>query len=391
METGLLQVLNILHIFNDGFQASILLLLPFIAKEFHANLTLVGLLGTVMNSLQIILALPAGTLSTRFGGLRVLLFGGLMSSLGFIGIASGSTFYWLVPLFMIAGLGFGLYHPIAFALVAKLSKKESRGNTMGMFTAVGDIGRIGLSVLVTFIIIKIGWRNTSMLYGIIGMLVMLYFWKRFIRIPKVNSALEKRSLPHMTRKTIVTILQNKQFALANASGMFDSFASSSLFIFLPFLFLAKGIDLSLLGLVTSTFFVGNIVGKYVLGSLVDRIGNVKIFVVTELSMAISIILLTFADSYIFLILFAVVLGALTKGTVPVLQTMVAESIEGQPYFDHAYGVSALLMGSAATLAPLVLGYISDQYGIYFAFYISAIFALLAIIPSLKYSKNIRLK
>lgn len=389
MEMGLLQILNILHVVNDGFQASILLLLPFVVKEFHLNFAMVGFLGAAMNSLQIVLALPSGSLSIRYGGLRMLLWGGFISALGFMALAFGSSFYWLVPLFMIVGLGFGLFHPIAFALVTKLSKKESRGNAMGTFTAVGDIGRIGLSALITFIVVKIGWRSTAVSYGIMGIFVMLYCWKRLSSFKMSKQDLEAKP-SHLRWSMIVTILSNKQFIFANVSGMFDSFASSSLFIFLPFIFLAKGIDLAVLGLVTSTFFVGNIAGKYVLGKLVDRFGNVKIFVTAELCMAVSIILFTYSVNYVFLILSSVILGALTKGTVPVLQTMVAESIEDKPYFDHAYGVSALLMGGAATAAPLVLGLISDVYGIYVAFYTSALFALLAIIPSLKYSKNIKL-
>lgn len=45
--------LNILHIFNDGFFASFLLLSPFIAKSLHLSLTQVGLLGTEVTIVEI--------------------------------------------------------------------------------------------------------------------------------------------------------------------------------------------------------------------------------------------------------------------------------------------------------------------------------------------------
>lgn len=38
--------LNILHIFNDGFQASFILLLPFIVADLKIDLFQVGTLGT---------------------------------------------------------------------------------------------------------------------------------------------------------------------------------------------------------------------------------------------------------------------------------------------------------------------------------------------------------
>lgn len=64
--------LSLLHIFNDGFQASFVLLLPFIAKDQSLNLTKVGLLGTILNVSGIILAIPAGNIAAKIGGFKTL-------------------------------------------------------------------------------------------------------------------------------------------------------------------------------------------------------------------------------------------------------------------------------------------------------------------------------
>src|SRR5436305_11023186 len=75
--------LNILHVLNDGFQASFLLLLPFIAKDLHTNLTQIGFLGTLVNSLSVVLALPAGYVATKVGGMRTLVIALFIYALGY--------------------------------------------------------------------------------------------------------------------------------------------------------------------------------------------------------------------------------------------------------------------------------------------------------------------
>src|SRR5258708_34910431 len=83
-KTKSLIFLNILHIFNDGSKVGMIILLPFIAKDLHINLTQVGLLGTTLNVCLIFFAIPAGYLSAKIGGIRTLLFALVLYSFGFI-------------------------------------------------------------------------------------------------------------------------------------------------------------------------------------------------------------------------------------------------------------------------------------------------------------------
>src|SRR3989338_10469229 len=299
--------LNILHVLNDGYLASYTLLLPFIAKDLHINLTSVGLLGTVMNMFELFMALPAAYIVSRIGGFKTLLIALVLYATGFILTIFTPSYVYLLLTFTITGLGFAVFHPIAFALIAKWSTKETRGTEMGKFTAIGDLGRIGIATIITLIISYIGWRLTSGIYGVIAGLTFLtvYF-------------MHHKSEVYIHQKTTQSVgfkdlLKNQRFILASLAGTFDNFASSSLFVFIPFLFLAKGIAPSILGSLTGAFFIGNFLGKTYLGKLVDTWGNTKIFVTAEILMSLFIILLANASSLIYIIPISIVLGALTKG------------------------------------------------------------------------------
>jgi MFS transporter, FSR family, fosmidomycin resistance protein len=379
-------LLNILHVLNDGFLVSLPLLLPFISKGLGINLAEVGILGTFLNVLGIFLALPAGYIAHKIGGLKVLVIAVLLYSIGFFGTALSTSLYMLALFFFIAGIGFGVFHPISFALVSRWSIKENRGRLMGNFTAIGDIGRIGFSTVITFLIAYIGWQLTSLSFGLLALLIFLLLYWFFVKDRQVNS--EELSKPILvTKSSIIDLLKNKKFVLCSTSSAIDSLASSALFIFLPFLLIERGVEPSLFGSFTAAFFIGNMAGKTVLGRLVDTFGNLKIFIVAELLMALFIFLLANTPSLVLIVLFSIILGAFTKGTAPVVQTMIAESVEDYGNFEKAFGVKETISGSATAIAPLLLGFVAYQFGIVNAFNLSAVFALLAIIPALLATKT----
>ena len=380
----MLQSLNILHIFNDGFQASFILLLPFIAQELGINLTQVGILGSTLVAVQIILSIPAGLLAAKFNGFMVLVVAVLLYTSGFFGATIAPTYLWLLVSFLIAGVGLGVFHPIAFALVAKWSQKNTRGRQMGNFTAIGEIGRLGFTVFIVQLVVFFGWRNTAFTYGCMGLLVFLFYWRIFSKRQEQIPIGESEHPHTVIQLNLFQILSNARFLLATLTGALDSFASSSLFVFLPFFLLKRGVDASVLGVFSAFFLIGNLMGKYFLGRSVDRFGNAKIFIVAEILMALFILLLANSTSFTLIILFSLVLGALTKGTIPVYQTMVSDSIEHHGNYEKSFGISLFVISITTTLAPIVLGYISDVSGVITAFHAASLFAVLAIVPAIGY-------
>lgn len=181
------------------------------------------------------------------------------------------------------------------------------------------------------------------------------------------------------------VIKNKKFVFATAATFFDSFASSSLFIFLPFLLLQRGVDSALLGTFAAAFFIGNFAGKTTLGRLVDRFGNVKVFILSEIFMSLLILLLAYSTQYFIIIVCSFILGIFAKGTVPVVQTMVSEAADHHGSYEKVFGMNAFVASVATTIAPIMLGFISDRYGISMAFSTMAIAAMIAVIPALGFN------
>jgi predicted MFS family arabinose efflux permease len=376
MSNGLL--LSLFHFLNDGYLATLPLFLPFIQKDIGLSMYAVGLLGSVLSASGIVLALPSVYFAKQFGIMKVLLVSMLFYGGSFLIVASSNGLLLLLLAFILAGIGFGVFHPVAFSSIVKEhSTASGLGKKMGSFMAIGDLGRVGISSAVTFIIVIIGWKKTAVAFGCIPILLFIVFYASINKRTKGAVAVKKNDKVRYS----LQCFKNKEFLKACCCSVIDSLASSSLFLFLPFLFSGNGIPASFIGLFTSVFFIGNLVGKSLLGRAVDTFGQKKTFITSELTMALFLIALILAKSIPFVLLFAFILGGLTKGTSPITSTMVASSVRDSEGYEEAFGVNSFVVSIAATIAPLMLGTISSLYGISYVFITCACFAVFATIPA----------
>ena len=373
--------LNLLHASSDGFSSSLVLLLPFIASDLKLSLTQVGFLGSSFSLLTILLALPAGSLSIKFGGMRVLTAAVLAYGLGYILQAYSWSFATLLPIFLLSGAGYALFNPIGYGLIARFSEKGTRGKVIGTFSAFGDIGKLILTPGLTFIVAYLGWRNTSLLYGALALLFFAFL---------VFSHFKNRSIHEKQEKPLdleyKTLLENKRFVFAVSSGVLDYMSSYPLFIFLPFVLLQKGIPGIFLGSFLGLYFIGNLLGKNFLGRMTDRRGHVKTFVIAEICTAAAIFLMVLSHNSHLIAALALALGILGKGTTPITQTMVTESTEHHKNFEKSISLYSLIGNIAAMAGTIILGAAADHLGVNRAFTFTAVLALLAILPALAFAR-----
>jgi len=360
---------------NDGWLASLPMLLPFIQKSLNLDFGKIGVLTSILGVSGVFLAIPAATIASKLGGFRVLIIAAVFYSCSFLILAFSPGFLVLAGAFILASIGFGIFHPVSFSLVARISKPNELGRKMGSFTAIGDIGRIAIAACVTLLVSFSGWRSAAFIYGLVPLLLIL----AFIAIARKNVIWTASG---SANETVHGLHRNARYLFALASSCIDAFASSTLFVFIPFLYIHRGASAALLGSLSGAFFIGNMLGKYFSGKIVDKLGSSRVFVFSEIIMAVLLMGLSGTKSILLIAGISVLLGAVTKGTVPVINTIIANSVDDKRLFDKAFGVGSLVNGIASVLAPLLFGLIIDRYGIVTVFKISACFAIIAVIPLL---------
>lgn len=375
--------LNILHIFNDGFKESLILLLPFIALDLDISIDQVGLLETARNAMSFLIIIPAAYLANRFGGFRLLVSGLFIYSASYVGISFADSLISFCLFFAMTGLGFGIFHPIAFALISKISEKNERGKNLGNFTAIGDIGRLIVTSAMSVSLGIISWKLSSFIFGLVGLIAFVFFINKLKgRVKNLKIKKEVGSKKISMKK----LLKEPKLIAALFTSLLDEVASSTIYLFIPFLILSKGFDKSLIGYFVVLFFLGSVVGKTGFGRLVDKFGGFKVFIFSEVSMVILILLLVSSSNFFVLVVLSLFLGATTKGTIPQTLELTSKSVDHIGSYDQAMGLRTFLLRIGVMISPFVYGLIAEAYSLTYSFYIMAALSLLAIVPFMLFEK-----
>ena len=360
-------VLSALHMVNDGYQACLPLFLPFITQDISITLSQAGFLGGILHFSGVVLAFPAAFLGTYLGSFHTLGYAAIFIFISYILMFMSKSYVLVLLAFLVGSLGFGVFHPVAFAAVAKTSQTKL-GTQMGNFTANGDIGRIALSALLTFMIAKLSWGTTAFIYAFLPLFAGL----AVLLSGRYRNEVAQFGPEEKKERHSVFVRPTKRLVILFSAIFLDAFSVASLFLFLPFLFQAKGFDTAIIGSLTGVFFIGNYLGKMVCGRIVELKGVKKVFLVAELCLALTVFTLSFTSSMYLLIALLIIMGILSKGTVPVLSTFLADTAkEIKVNIDGIYSLYSVLYNGAETISPLILGLAAAAWGIEKMFIICA--------------------
>lgn len=380
-------LLNIIHVIVDGLFDSVPILLSFMVLSFGAGEKEAGVIISLANTVITFAGLGTIFFSRHLGLFRTLALIVLINGIGFLTNAFSPNLYLAGVCFILGTAGFGVFHNVAFSYITKNSARSSLGKTMGDFTAIGDIGRIPLASLAGFLAAFSlfgfsGWRVVCFVYGLGALLFAGYVWFSF-RSEKPEAVADNPAASVARRFfPSFSLMRSRQYVLPISASVLDAFGSNQVFAFLPFLLFVKGIDPKVIGAFAFAFTAGCLLGKTAIGRLVDIFGTRRVFVVSELIMAVLLVMLLLGQDIIVVVGASLLLGAVTKGTVPAIQAIITEPISDKSKYDDIFSINSFARGIANMISPLAFGFIASVAGIKYAFAVMAIFAACAIMPVL---------
>ncbi|MEK7092428.1 MAG: MFS transporter, partial [Patescibacteria group bacterium] len=252
------KLLYTISFFIKGLEVGILLLLPVFQTQGIITVFQVGLLGATMSSFQIISNLQTGHLAEKFGGKNILALGIGMYATAWLSLGILPNVEILFFAYALAGIGSGVFIPIANSFVVKISDKN-RSTEMGNFSAYTDLGRVLFSSVTIILVGLFSTARTSLFYAVSALILLLIFISRIKRNRDMHEALSSEE--NLEKIKILSLLKEKKYVLSVVTGIFDGFSSASLYIFIPLLLVPRGIFLSTIGLLSSLFFLGYFSGR----------------------------------------------------------------------------------------------------------------------------------
>ena len=359
------------HALHDGYTDLIYVMLPIWQAEFALSYAAIGVLRGIFAGTMASLQIPAGLLAERLGPVIVLAAGTALAGLGYCLAGMSAGIGMLVVALLIGGLGASTQHPIASALVARAFAGPRSFKALGTYNFAGDIGKMSIPAAAAFLLIVLPWRPTLAILGAAGFAAaaaILLFTPRLPVPPPPAKTFEPADGKLLAAKHAFPILLT--------IGILDSATRMGFLTFLPFLLVAKGASLPLVGIALTLVFAGGAVGKLVCAFLGARIGATATMLLTESLTTLAIVaLLPLPLGWAVAIL--PIVGIALNGTSSVLYGSVPDLVAPGRH-GRAFGVFYTGTIGAGAIAPAIYGLAGDALGLTGALIIVAATVLLTL-------------
>ncbi|MEN6441888.1 MAG: MFS transporter, partial [Syntrophobacter sp.] len=333
---------------------------PLWQSQFGLAFSGVGLLKMLFHGTLAFLQVPSSYAARRFGAVRMLLAGTLLTSAAAVAYGWASTPLLLGFLLIAGGMGASVQHPLSSSLLSDaFPGVEQRRAALSVFNVSGDIGKLVFPASAALLIGQVGWPQASRTMGFFGIAVTVVLAWLTRPLARGEAGVTSSGAGRGAKASVLR--GNTAFGALVGIGILDNATRVGFLTYFPFLLRDKGADIAVVGLALSLIFSGGIAGKFVCGILATRAGVLRSVLITECLTGI------FIWSAISLPLNAVLplcplLGIALNGTSSVLYGSVPELVT-QEQRSRSFAVFYTASIGSGAVSPLVYGVVSDILGL----------------------------
>jgi MFS family permease len=338
--------------------------LPLYAQSFGVGTAAIGLTITAFGVARLIVNLPAGFLSERYGR-RLLLFGGpAITAVGSLASGLSPSFGWLLAFRFVAGAGSAMYMTGAMILLTDITSDENRGRVMSIYQG-SLLAGVSLGPGVGgFVAEGFGLDAPFYLVAVLAALAMVW---SFGRMPEtVHEA--RRAAPRPAdgerppsgREGVLALLARPDFLLVCMLSMsiFLTRTGGRLTL-LPLLGENRlGMSPALLGLVFTMMTVLNLATLAPAGTMIDRLGRKAVIVPSALVTGVALILFALSGD-VWLFVAAAVIHGLGTGIVGPAPAAYAADIAPPGQRGVTMGLYRTFGDAGFVVGPVLLGALAD--------------------------------
>ena len=197
-----------------------------IMEEYGWNEQQFGLLASSFFLGYLLLGIPAGWLSDKFGGVRFLALGVITWSLFTIATPLAWGFTSMLIIRFLLGVGEAINFPSHTAVVSKWSPLHTRGRWQGLNMSGMAIGVMITAPIASGLTVNYGWHASFYLFGIIGIIWGIVWLKTVTDNPKDHPRITKEELAELEdsnsnteKKAEVTISIAKMMKIKEVWGL----------------------------------------------------------------------------------------------------------------------------------------------------------------------------
>ncbi len=372
----LLCIISLLAMFSTSI---VMPLLAIYAKDIGAAGVWIGLSVAAYWIARVILEIPSGFISTKYGYYLPMAAGLILTAAGNLLCAFVSDPIQLFLARALMGLGAPLFFAVSMTLIINIFSAERRGSAMGLFQGVEMLGSILGSAASGYIVTGIGFVGSfyfSTVLVVVAMaLIVLPSIRKECNIQPQQANLSLRQIPK--------VLTNKGLLIICGITIASYILSNGILYTTYPLYLSDQLKMSLtdIGLVQGARSIGYVLSMLVMGFVADRIGRKYVLIFGALGTAIITVLLNFATGF-WVINGVLFLMGVTTGALWIICPVIAAEAVDPSYRGAAVGTYRTFFDLGSILGPILMIAVVDIYGNGVSLYLSALLLFLTFLPSL---------
>lgn len=361
--------ISLAHFIHDIYSSFLAPLLPLLIEKIGLNYFLAGsltLYGRIPSLMNPFIGWLADRSMIRY--FIILTPAITAASMSFLGMAQS---YWqLLALLLIMGFSSAFFHVPGPVLIRMVSG-EKRGKGMSYYALAGETARaLGPLIIVSAVSwwgLEGSWRVLPL--GLLASIIL------FFRLQKLKSFDIK---PNKV-KGKMSAQKKKQlfwfFAIIVGYITGRGLIRALLITFLPTYYTSLGESLWTGTFILSAIEISGAIGTLLAGHFSDKIGRKNILIIIALSMPILLFLFTQTQGLLSISIL-IISGLFLFGSAPVLLALVHDFKSDRPSFINSiYMLLSFVFGAGSNM---VVGYLSDVFGLQTLFQYAPLLALLAI-------------
>lgn len=146
-------------------------LIPFVRADYGVTYTELGLALSVFNIVSAALQTPAGFLVDWLGARILLIAGLIISAIAFMAAGAIHSFWLMIAMFALAGVGNTVYHPADYALLSQHVPASRIGQAFSFHTFAGMLGSTAAPASLLVMQGLWGWRGAFIASSLLGLVV----------------------------------------------------------------------------------------------------------------------------------------------------------------------------------------------------------------------------
>jgi MFS family permease len=333
--------------------------------EFGASRGSVSVVFSLAGFLYFGLGLVSGPLADRFGPRRLAVAGMLLTGAGLALAGFARTLTEVYAAYGLGvGLGIGLAYVPALGAVQRWFVRR-RGFASGLAVSGIGVGTLLFPPIAAFLIQRVGWRMSYMIIGAVVAVAggALALWidgdpRHKGQAPDGDAVAATPSMSQPAGATVVEAVTSPRFV-----ALYLACLVCALGVFVPFVHLTPyaldhGVDRSVAVLLVGVIGVGSTAGRFLLGSLADRLGRPQTLALMYAGMALSLAIWAVAREAWSLAAFSFVFGVFYGGWVAVLPAVVMDFFGGRNV-GAIIGVLYTSVALGTLVGPSAAGFVFD--------------------------------